>query len=216
MEQKTCTKCDKPFPATSEFFSPNKTGKYSLASRCKKCCNEQNRKYYKNNSESCKQRNSEYRKNNREYRNQQTREWRKNNLEKDRKRNREWQKDNDYYKNNREKIIEQSREYRKNNPEKVAACKAKYAARRRARKLNQSPILTDSEDKQIKLIYKESQKLGPDWQVDHKIPISKDGQHHPKNLQIVTAIYNQQKGAKLNFRLPTEKEIFNGKPYRYM
>ena len=55
--------------------------------------------------------------------------------------------------------------------------------------------------------YKKSKDLGPGWQVDHVQPVSKGGLWHPKNLQIVTKSYNLEKGAKLDFRLPTEKEI---------
>ena len=119
---------------------------------------------------------------------QQKCEWRKNNLEKDRKRNREY-----------------SREWRKDNLEKYAA----NSARRRTIKLNQTPEFTESEDKQIKLIYKKSHELGSGWQVDHIYPLIKGGLHHPNNLQIVTKSYNLQKGSKLNFRNPFEWEIYN-------
>ena len=99
---------------------------------------------------------------------------------------------------------QRARLWRKDNPEQVAA----YKAKRRARKLNQTPILTKSEDKRIKLVYKKSHELGSDWHVDHIKPLSKNGLHHPNNLQIVTANYNLQKSDKLDFRLPTDEEIY--------
>lgn len=34
---KTCTKCGETFPATLEYFSPSKLGKYGLRSECKPC-----------------------------------------------------------------------------------------------------------------------------------------------------------------------------------
>ena len=37
MHFKTCTKCGETLPATTEYFHKNKTGKYGLRSRCKKC-----------------------------------------------------------------------------------------------------------------------------------------------------------------------------------
>jgi 5-methylcytosine-specific restriction endonuclease McrA len=110
----------------------------------------------------------------------------------------EWQKDNKTICNKK------SQRWKKKNPDKLAAIEAG----RRARKLNQTPDLTQEEKCQIELIYKKSQKLGPNWQVDHIIPLSKGGLHHPDNLQIVTKTYNLHKSYKLNFRLPTNKEIF--------
>lgn len=112
-----------------------------------------------------------------------------------------------YYQNNAEvyKTMKQNnREWRKNNLDKMSALAAKY----RARKLNQTPNLTQEEEDFIELIYKKSQELGKYWQVDHIIPLSKGGLHCPDNLQIVTREYNQQKSDKLNFRLPTDKEIY--------
>jgi hypothetical protein len=35
------------------------------------------------------------------------------------------------------------------------------------------------------------------YHVDHRIPLAKEGTHHPSNLQLATAIWNLQKGAKL-------------------
>ena len=48
---KTCTKCKEEFPATLEFFSKHKTGKFGLRSWCKKCMNKDNKKWHQNNSE---------------------------------------------------------------------------------------------------------------------------------------------------------------------
>lgn len=188
---KICSKCNKPFPATTEFFHKQKNGKFGLFAECKVCFNKSRREHYRNN---------------REKRTIVIKKWQENNKE------RITIHDAEYYRNNKNKIDAYNAKWRKANPDKVNAATAK----RRALKLNQTPELTDSEDKQIKLIYKRSQELGSDWQVDHRIPISKGGQHHPDNLQIVTASYNLQKSDKLNFRLPTEKEVFNGESDRYM
>ena len=194
MEYKTCSKCKQPFPATSEFFSPDKQSKNNLRSWCKKCCNEQNREWFKNNPEY----QHAWYKNNSELHKQQSRKRYKKNKEKILQQGRE------YYQDNKEKVSRRGREYRKNNPDKMAA----KAAKRKAMKLKQTPILTEDETKKIGLYYRISQQMGLDWQVDHIQPLIKGGLHHPNNLQIVTASYNLQKGSKLNFRKPTETEYF--------
>lgn len=40
--ERTCTKCSKTLPATTEFFYKNSGGKYGLTPRCKACVNEDN------------------------------------------------------------------------------------------------------------------------------------------------------------------------------
>lgn len=60
MEYKTCKHCKEKFPATFEYFSREKTGKYGLRSNCKECRKEMNKPYkrdfYKRNKESEKER----------------------------------------------------------------------------------------------------------------------------------------------------------------
>lgn len=69
--------------------------------------------------------------------------------------------------------------------------------RYRTKKAGQTPNLTKEEDIQIRQIYKEcdiiSKKTGISHHVDHIIPISKGGIHHPTNLQILTAEENIRK-----------------------
>ena len=45
MNEKTCTKCKKTFPATKEYFHKNKYGKFGLRSRCKPCVIVDSRKW---------------------------------------------------------------------------------------------------------------------------------------------------------------------------
>ena len=47
MSTKKCSKCGRELPATTEFFSPNPTGKYGLYSICRKCKSE-DKKYIEN------------------------------------------------------------------------------------------------------------------------------------------------------------------------
>lgn len=68
--------------------------------------------------------------------------------------------------------------------------------------------LTDNEKRKINLYYSISQLLGLEWQIDHIIPLSKGGPHHPDNLQIVTKKYNLQKKNRIDFRPPRVSEYF--------
>jgi len=179
---KICTKCGDEYPATSEFFYIRKDHKDGLSGDCKVCHCERSRKWQIRNKEMLKQYRKEYRKKNKEACLEYARGYRIKN----------WERRHKYF-----------CEYRKNNVAKINAA----TARHKALKQNQTPILTQDEKRQIVDIYEKSHELGSDWQVDHKIPLSKGGQHHPDNLQIVLKSYNQQKSAKLDFRLPFVWEI---------
>jgi hypothetical protein len=83
---------------------------------------------------------------------------------------------------------------------------ATYIERRKQRIIDQTPELTETEKEQIKQIYDERSRLNNDagcilYHVDHDVPLSKGGQHHPNNLQIITALENVRKGSKLEIAL---------------
>ena len=99
---------------------------------------------------------------------------------------------------------EYNKQYRQENKDKINA----HAAKRRAWKLNQTPIFTELKSEKILMYYRIREYLGKGWNVDHIIPLNKGGLHHPDNLQIVTKKYNLEKRDKLNFRAPTALEYF--------
>ena len=73
--------------------------------------------------------------------------------------------------------------------------------RYRAKKFSEGAKLTPEENQRILTIYKECARItldtGIPHHVDHIIPISKGGKHHPDNLQILTAAENIAKSNKL-------------------
>lgn len=83
---------------------------------------------------------------------------------------------------------------------------AAYIKKRKQRIIDQTPELTETEKEQIKQIYDERSRLNNDagyilYHVDHDLPLSKGGQHHPNNLQIITALENVRKGSKFEIAL---------------
>lgn len=74
-------------------------------------------------------------------------------------------------------------------------------AERRAKKRAGLIKLTKEQKKEISEIYKKAKKLsestGVPHHVDHIVPLSRGGEHHPSNLQILTATENLRKGTKL-------------------
>ena len=81
------------------------------------------------------------------------------------------------------------------------AVSAAKSAKRRALKRKQSPKLNDTEQQQVIAIYKRCQELtestGIQHHVDHIVPLSKEGEHHPNNIQILTAEENMKKGDRI-------------------
>ncbi len=105
-------------------------------------------------------------------------------------------------------IIKRGREHHnyKHGLTNTLAYNNERGMRRYALKLKQTPPLTEAEKKKINFYYFISQLLGSKWQVDHIVPLTKGGLHHPDNLQVVTKKYNLKKNSKENFRKPTETE----------
>jgi hypothetical protein len=139
----------------------------------------------------------EYYYRNREAVQARTEEWRKNNPE----RNKEHKAI--YVKNNPERRKEQTRKYNRqykiDNPDVILAVKAI----RRAKKAKAYSLLSKEEKLKCRSFYAQSKKLSKEnegktkYVVDHIVPISKEGKHHPNNLQVVPDVWNSHKGNKL-------------------
>lgn len=92
----------------------------------------------------------------------------------------------------------------KHGQSKTKAYNNQKRMRRYAKKKNQTP--PDANSKKIQFIYSFCEllsQLGEDYEVDHIKPISKGGQHHQDNLQILKAELNWEKNNKWPL---TEKE----------
>jgi len=114
-----------------------------------------------------------------------------------------------FYKNNQAKVLQKTTEYRtspegkarraayRRTPEGKAHRAADSGKRRAKLQQKQTPMLTEIEQAQIIAVYKQCQDLteltGVMHHVDHRIPISLGGAHHPANIQILTAAENRKK-----------------------
>jgi len=120
IKTKKCSKCDKEFPATIEYFFRDKQKSDGLCSSCKNCKKAANHNSYQGN---------------REKRLAGTKEWYQKNKEKAAADNREWQRKNKeryeankkiWSQNNKEKLDRQKKEWKQNNREKINESNSKY------------------------------------------------------------------------------------------
>lgn len=100
----------------------------------------------------------------------------------------------------RDKIMQSALRWRKNNPHVATA----ILANRRAKLKN--AICKDSKKKWILEVYSMARRItqctGIPFHVDHIHPISRGGKHHQSNLQVLPAVINFRKNAKLDYKIP--------------
>ena len=105
-------------------------------------------------------------------------------------------KQHKYYETNKKQILEYKKKYAQT--EAGHSNKLSIEAGRRSK---MRIALSEDERVKVKDIYIKAQRLskntGTDYHVDHIIPLSKGGLHHPDNLQILTATDNLRKSSKI-------------------
>jgi len=206
---KICSKCGRIGLDQYDYYIAwnNHRDTYRYRSECNICSSKQSKSWIENNLERWKVYKKQYYQDNIEY----IKEYEKQFYVENKKHYKEQKKQ--YYQDNKEYRKEYSREWRQDNPEynkqwqqdnpdKINVNCSKY----RASKLNQTPELTENEKAKVELYYRVSQQLGSGWEVDHIIPISKGGLHHPDNLQVTTKEYNMTKHNNENYRKPNTLE----------
>lgn len=178
---KKCNKCGVEKPHAE--FSKRKSTKDGLNYTCKACNREYYKKWHEENKEYKREYDRKYCEENKEHRREYTKKWREKNPE--------YKKN--WYEQNKEQALKSQKKWAKNNPHTVRAT----GQRRRARKKGATVGLTDNERLALQILTEECILLGPGWHLDHIVPLSKGGKHHPDNLQIVRASYNQSKYDKI-------------------
>lgn len=200
---KPCFKCK--CNLSFEFFSKNKTTKDGFQSKCKKCTSE----FYAANKESILAKVINYQATRKEEKrgyDKARRELLGDKLrESDRIRNKlphRKQKSLDWQKNNVEKTrLIKNKSARKNWHKTYERSKHSYVAaagKRRATILGNKPSDFDN------FVFKEAIHLAKlrekstkfKWDIDHIVPLSKNGKHSFDNFQVVPRFWNRSKGNK--------------------
>ena len=124
----TCTKCGNEYPATAEYFKPDKKKRNGFFSWCRACCNEDNKVQYHKKLEQNRQRALDYRNAHLEQSRETTREYHRTHKDRERETNKAWRERhpeyNGYnkelsrkrYRDNREQILAADKLRRRNNP----------------------------------------------------------------------------------------------------
>lgn len=117
--------------------------------------------------------------------------WHKDNPEKAKAASRQWREAN------REKYNALHKAWRDANKDKIRV----WRRQQRALKRGAAVALNDYERAEVFAIYAKARALteliGEPYHVDHIVPLSKGGKHHPSNLQVLRGVDNLKKGAKL-------------------
>jgi len=200
MTAKTCTKCKET--KSTELFGKKAAGKNGLKGQCKACRKLSAAKYYEDNKAEKTAYYAEYYQANKAEIAAKGKEYREDNKAKLNAYHKE------YYLDNKAELDAKSAEYAKANKVEKAANNAKWAkanqpirnaheAKRRAKKLQQTPAWYASEDKQVQELYKQATELG--LHVDHIVPLNNklvSGLHTIANLQLLTPTENIVKSNK--------------------
>jgi 5-methylcytosine-specific restriction endonuclease McrA len=128
---------------------------------------------------------------NKERRKKYRREYYKINKDRELAKMKEWASDNREQSNNIKK------QYKLRNPDEVA----KHDLRRKRISKVQTPELDDYDKDKLKQLYKLSSSMGETYHVDHIVPLSLGGLHHPDNLQIIEKKENLCKHNNPNYKV---------------
>jgi 5-methylcytosine-specific restriction endonuclease McrA len=179
--EKLCSTCKKSFPATPEFFGPDKRRPTGFQCQCRKCA-------YK----SCKK----YAQSHREVIHKCAKKERVKHAQKYNERSKRW-----YYANR-----ERSKAYRKlhYNKEWNDKHREQIRAHTRNRRAKEQNAIGTHKPKDIENIYLSQdgkckycdKPVGNKFHVDHIVPISRGGTNYPNNLVITCQSCNDSKGNK--------------------
>ncbi len=162
----------------AKYLDKNKASVLAFRKNNPEADKESHRKWYSRNREHCVAKN---------------REWRERNKERHLANAKRWIGEN------REKHRDYVRKWDATHPDKKAAIRSL----RRSRQKAATPALDNQQEGIISCLYQTSKrvsdKTGIPHEVDHIIPISKGGLHHPCNLQIIPQSVNRRKWAKVYF-----------------
>jgi len=184
--KKVCTVCSEP--KDLEEFHKSKTGKHGVIARCKVCKRTQDREYGRKNKEKADVR---------------AKKWYQDNKEKAKERITEWQRSDHGKAMRKANHLKRCEE----NPEWWRSKKKRDKTARRCRELNAGPLDISSivylENYNIKTFTLQgftceycNEFLGDSYDLEHIVPLSKEGTNKLENLAISCYKCNRGEGGK--------------------
>ncbi len=189
MQYKTCTKCGKELPATTEYFSSRKDSKDGMRDQCKECIKEREKQYREENKEKVKEYWKQYREENKEKIKKYKKQYREENKEKVK----EYSKQ--YYEENKEYYKRYKKQYNKEHPE----VRTKAKQKRRALKFNLPSTLTVDQWNETKEYFNNRcAYCGKEKSLaqEHFVPLSKGGEYTHNNIIPACRSCNSSKNNK--------------------
>jgi hypothetical protein len=162
---------------------------------CRPCQSEYNRAYQRKNKATVKSQRAEYRASNVTTIRETDRA---RYVERPDRRHACSRRGRSYYESNRELVASRHTQWKKDNPERARFLSSRQEAKRRARKLNQTP--PDADDAKIAEFYAMAARMsritGKPYHVDHIRSLASGGLHHQDNLVVMAATLNLTKGTQ--------------------
>ena len=188
---KTCTKCGRELPATLEFFYAAKELKSGLRSMCKQCDRLRHKAYAAAHPEKVTKWKADDYTRRREAIHAYATAYYAENAERERA------KRAAYRATHLEESRRLDREYYARNRDKFRVLNNRRRMRERGRGSHSASDIREQRLRQKGRCYWCGEKTGPDYHVDHVIPIARGGSNGPDNLVIACPTCNLSKGSKL-------------------
>lgn len=203
---KRCSKCGVEKARTREYFPPRPANTDGLDNRCKSCESKRRKQERSDHPERHKAAQKRYRQKNREWWINRIREWRETNRDHIAQYRKRYYTENAercrktsrrIYRANRARYAASNRTWRLNNPERYK----EKQHRRRARVTGAGGSYT-RQDIQLQMKAQGGncwwcgKPMKGEYQIDHRIPISRGGSNYPENIVLAHSWCNQSKKDK--------------------
>ena len=208
---KTCAKCGKTLPATTEYFHKKKTGKYGLNSICKKCRAKYGKQYRENNKDKIAEQSKQWYENNKDKIAEYGKQYYEDNKNKIAERHKQYNKQ--WYEDNKDAILERKKKYYATPQGQVVAFNK--SCRRRAKEQNQGNGITKDQWLECMKFFGfrcaySGQILSKDTRsLDHVKPLNQGGKHEIWNCVPMYRTYNISKHDKDMLEWYQEQDFYS-------
>ena len=236
---KKCSKCGEWKVASTINFYKKKDGKYGLQPKCKECCAEHGKQYYKDNKEMMLEHSKQYYKDNKEKVAERNKQYCQDNKEKIAESKKQYYEANkekilkqqkQYYEDNKEKVADYQKQYYKNNKEKILEHNKQYrqtpqgqvvsfnrSSKRRLKEENQGSGATKDQWLEMmkffdfRCAYTGEKLTDKTRSTDHIVPIDAEGDHMIWNMVPMIRSLNCSKRARNMEKWYREQDYYDPK-----